>query len=124
MLAQETAVSAGLNGDSKVTESLTTPCTYDHLWVGCRLDFATYDHLCSLIASHGDALENRYTSHFCHQRLGPMKEAPSFKGASLVSETPPSGTLGGGVLVTVGVCLEGEPRHVIRCHEREYFEYY
>ena len=32
----------GLNGDSKVTESLTTSCAYDHLWVGCRLEFATY----------------------------------------------------------------------------------
>jgi len=42
VLAQETVVSAGLNGDSKVTESLTTSCAYDHLWVGCRLDFATY----------------------------------------------------------------------------------
>ena len=33
MLAQETAVSVGLNGDSKVTESLTSSCAYDHLWL-------------------------------------------------------------------------------------------
>jgi len=48
-----------------------------------------------------DGLENRCASHSFNQRLGPMKEAPSFKGASPVSATPPSGSLGGGVLVTV-----------------------
>ena len=32
-----------------------------------------------------DGLENRYASHFCHQRLGPMKEATSFGVAFLVS---------------------------------------
>ena len=37
--------------------------------------------------------------------LDPMKEAPSFEEAFLVSETPPSGSLGDGVLVTVGVWL-------------------
>ncbi len=44
-------------------------------------------------------------------------------GFSCFSDTP-IGKPRGWVLVTVGVCLEGEPRHVIRCHEREYFEYY
>jgi hypothetical protein len=34
-----------------------------------------------------------------------MKEAPSNEGAFLVSATPPSGSLGGGVLVTVGEWL-------------------
>ena len=48
-----------------------------------------------------DGLENRCASHFCHQRLGPMKEAPSTEGAFLVSATPASGRLRGGVLVTV-----------------------
>jgi hypothetical protein len=42
-----------------------------------------------------DGLENRYTSHFCHQRLGPMKEASSVEGAFLVSETPGIGELYG-----------------------------
>ena len=42
-----------------------------------------------------DGLENRYASHFCHQRLGPMKEAPSFEGAFLVSATPSIGTAWG-----------------------------
>ena len=88
VLAQETAVSAGLNGDSKVTESLTTSCAYGHLWVGSSFSFATYEHLCSPMTRHGDTLENRYTSHFCHQRLGPMKEAPSNEGAFLVPATP------------------------------------
>ena len=36
---------AGLNGDSKVTESLTTSCAYDHL--------------CSFMARHGIKLKNR-----------------------------------------------------------------
>ena len=40
------------------------------------------------IGTHGDALENRCASHFCHQRLGPMKEAPQNEGAFLVSATP------------------------------------
>ena len=44
-------------------------------------------------------------------------------GFSCFSDTP-IGKPRGWVLVTVGVCLEGEPRHVIRCHGREYFEYY
>jgi len=30
--------------DSKVTESLTTSCAYDHFWLGCRLDGATQAH--------------------------------------------------------------------------------
>jgi len=38
-----------------------------------------------------DGLENRYISHLCHQRLAPKKEAPSFEGASFISETPPIG---------------------------------
>ena len=50
---------AGLNGDSKVTESLTTSCAYEHLWVGSRLDFATYDHLWSFVARHGIKLKDR-----------------------------------------------------------------
>ena len=52
-----------------------------------------------------DGLENRYTSHFCHQRLGPMKEAPLFEGAFLVSETPHIGKAQGWVLVTVSESL-------------------
>ena len=40
-------------------------------------------------------------------RFQPNGKAPSFEGAFLVSGTPPSGSLGGGVLVTVGVWLAG-----------------
>ena len=47
------------------------------------------------IGTHGDALENRCASHFCHQRLGPMKEASSVEGAFLVSATPGIGELWG-----------------------------
>ena len=54
-----------------------------------------------------DGLENRCASHFCHQRLGPMKEAPSLEGAFLVLATPLIGKPRGWVLVTVGVCLQG-----------------
>ena len=36
--------------------------------------------------------------------LGPMKEAPSNEGAFLVSATPPSGSLGSGVLRGYGYC--------------------
>ena len=57
---------AGLNGDSKVTESLTTSCAYSHLWVGSSFSFATYEHLCSPMTSHGDTLENRCAS-YSHQ---------------------------------------------------------
>ena len=46
--------------------------------------------MCTDVAPPGNAPENRCASHFCHQRLDPMKEAPSNDGASLVSETPPS----------------------------------
>ena len=41
-----------------------------------------------------------------------IKEAPSSEGASLVSAAPPSGSGRGGVLVTVGVWLTGESRHI------------
>ena len=54
-----------------------------------------------------DGLENRCTSHFCHQRLGLMKEAPSNEGDSLVSAAPPIGKAQGWVLVTVGGVLTG-----------------
>ena len=50
---------AGLNGDSKVTESLTTSCAYGHLWVGSSFSFATYDHLWLFLARHGIKLKNR-----------------------------------------------------------------
>jgi len=46
-----------------------------------------------------NGLENRCASHFCHQQLGPMKEAPTNEGAFLVSATPPHREgIGGGVL--------------------------
>jgi len=41
-------------------------------------------------------------------RLDPMKEAPSNEGAFLVSATPPSGSLGGGILVMVGAWSSGQ----------------
>ena len=50
---------AGLNGDSKVTESLTTSCAYDHLRVGSSFSFATYDQLWSFLTRHGIKLKNR-----------------------------------------------------------------
>ena len=55
-----------------------------------------------------DGLENRCASYFYHQRLGPMKEAPSNEGAFLVSATPPIGKAPGGeVLMTVWAWLVG-----------------
>ena len=51
-----------------------------------------------------DGLENRCASHSFNQRLGPMKEAPSFKGASLVfRDTPNRGGTGGGYLAGRGI---------------------
>ena len=54
------------------------------------------------IGTNGGGLENRYTSHFCHQWLGLMIEAPSNETASLVPATlhigkaPEAGTGDGG----------------------------
>ena len=64
-----------------------------------------------------DGLENRCASHFCHQRLGPMKEAALNEGASLVSETPPSGSHRGRVLVTVGCARKSNRNGGITCLE-------
>jgi hypothetical protein len=49
------------------------------------------------IGTNGGGLENRYTSHFCHQWLGLMIEALSNETASFVSVTTPhrEGTEGG-----------------------------
>ena len=42
-----------------------------------------------------------------------MKEAPSNEGAFLFQRHPHREAIGGGVLVTVGVWLAGESRHII-----------
>jgi len=49
------------------------------------------------IGTNGGGLENRYTSHFCHQWLCLMIEALSNETASFVSVTTPhrEGTEGG-----------------------------
>ena len=49
-----------------------------------------------------------------------MKEAPSFKGAFLVSATPPSGRHRGSVLVTVGVWLAGQLAVLTLDHKNSY----
>ena len=39
-----------------------------------------------------NGLQIRYASYSANEWIGPMKEAPSVEGASLVSGTPPSGS--------------------------------
>jgi len=49
----------------------------------------TLPHVTPFHTRRGDTLKNRYIPHFCHQRLDPMKEAPSNEGGfSCFSDTP------------------------------------
>ena len=67
---------------------------------------STYAHLLLGVATHLKTVMLRTP---VNEWLGPITEAPSFEGASLVSETPPSGRHrgwgtgdGGGVLKESG----------------------
>jgi len=75
-----------------VTESLTTSCAYDHLWVGCRLEFATYSLFWLGMASNsktggGDPVSVRlWPSAPCFQ----ARKSPSDRnlGASSLAKLP------------------------------------
>ena len=66
------------------------------------------------ISTNRNELQIRYASYSANEWLDPMKEAPSFEGAFLFQRHPPSGSLGGGVLVTVGVRLARSKRAASR----------
>ena len=92
MLAQETAVSLSPTASPKFGRK---SAHFLPLMTSCRLDSATYEHLCSLMTRHGDTLETVMgaTSSWVRIPLPPpivgVKKAPQTEicGASFLAKS-------------------------------------